>query len=317
MNVHFKACAIWLIPLAGLIRLGHAAENVPGQESSSGITHSFLATGGETYIMSGDGKITWRYPGGSRDGWVLPGGNVLLAASKSKDYPSGAIVEIDKDGKVLFEFKGSQSEVDTVQPLPAGHILLTESGPKPRLLEIDRGGKLIVEFPLQCQTQNFHMQTRMARKLENGNYLVPHLLDKAVREYTPQGKVVWEAHTPDQPKDSWPFTAIRLETGNTLINCTHGDMVIEVDKDGKIVWQLANSDLPSALLHDPCGAQRLPNGNTIIASYGAAGEADVKVLEVTPKKEVVWTYRSGRKGGVHEIHILDTNGKPLDAPPLR
>src|SRR3954451_22929547 len=99
-----------------------AADQPPVQQSSTGITHSFLATGGETYIMSGEGKITWRFAGGSRDGWVLPSGDVLLAASKSKDYPSGAIVVIDKDGKVLFEFKGTQSEVDAVQPLKDGHI---------------------------------------------------------------------------------------------------------------------------------------------------------------------------------------------------
>ena len=47
----------------------------------------------------------------------------------------------------------------------------------------------------------------MARKLPNGHYLVPQLLDKVVREYTPDGKVVWEAKTPDMP-----FTAIRLPT---------------------------------------------------------------------------------------------------------
>ena len=294
-----------------------SAQKPPAQQSPTGITHSFLATGGETCIMSGEGKITWRFPGPSRDGWVLPNGHVLLAAAKSKDYPRGAILELDKDAKVLFEFKGTQSEVDSVQPLDAGHILLTESGPAPHLWEIDREGKIIVKFHLQTQTRNAHMQTRMARKLPNGNYLVPHLLDKVVREYTPSGKVVWDVATPKEPKDAWPFTAIRLGNGNTLINCTHGDMVIEVDKDGKIIWQLTNTDLPTPLLHDPCGAQRLPNGNTVIASYGAAGEDDVKLLEVTPKKEVVWTYRSGRKGGVHEVHILDTNGKPFDWPPMR
>jgi len=311
----------WMVLCAGLavgfVGTVRAAEGTAVQQSPSGITHSFLATGGETYIMSGDGKITWRFAGGSRDGWVLPSGDVLLAASKSKDYPSGAIIVIDKDGKVLFEFKGTQSEVDAVEPLKDGHVLLTESGPKPRLMEIDRQGKVVVEFPLQCQTENFHMQTRMARKLANGNYLVPHLIDKVVLEYTPLGKVVWGAATPKEPKEAWPFTAIRLENGNTLIDCTHGDMVIEVDKDGKIVWRLTNADLPTPLLHDPCGAQRLPNGNTVIASYGAAGENDVKVLEVTPKKEVVWTYRSGRKGGVHEIQILDTNGKPIEHRPMR
>jgi hypothetical protein len=213
-------CAGLAVGLVGMVR---AAEGTAVQQSPSGITHSFLATGGETYIMSGDGKVTWRFAGGSRDGWVLPSGDVLLAASKSKDYPSGAIIVIDKDGKVLFEFKGTQSEVDAVGPLKDGHVLLTESGPNPRLMEIDHQGKVIVEFPLRCQTENFHMQTRMARKLANGNYLVPHLFDKVVREYTPEGKVVWEVATPKEPKEAWPFTAIRLENGNTLIDCTHGD----------------------------------------------------------------------------------------------
>jgi len=309
---------IWQTTLLLLVSaLPAAAQKPPTQQSPTGITHSFLATGGETYIMSGDGQITWRFAGGARDGWVLPNGDILLAASKSREYPGGAVIILNKDNKTLFEFKGTQSEVNSVQPLADGHILLTEAGPKPRLMEIDPSGKILVEFLLQCQTDNHHMQTRMARKLSNGNYLVPHLLDKVVREYTPEGKIVWEVKTPENPKDAWPFTAIRLDNGNTLINCTHGDMVIEVDKDGKIIWQLTNADLPTPLLHDPCGAQRLPNGNTVIASYGAAGEDDVKLLEVTPKKEVVWTYQSNRKGGVHEVHILVTNGKPLQGPPMR
>src|ERR1051325_4842635 len=185
-----------------------SAQKPPVQQSPTGITHSFLATGGETYIMSGDGKITWRFPGPSRDGWVLANGHVLLAAAKSTDYPSGAILELDKEGKILFEFKGSQSEVDAVEPLKDGHILLTESGPAPHLWEIDREQKILVKFHLECQTRNFHMQTRMARKLPNGNYLVPHLLDKVVREYRPDGSVASATKTPDDPKESWPFTAI-------------------------------------------------------------------------------------------------------------
>src|SRR5882672_512901 len=152
--------AVWLITLFIFISSAPAADNPVGQQSPIGITHSFLATGGETYIMSGDGKITWSFPGSTRDGWVLPSGDILLAASKSKDYPGGAIIVLDKANKVLFEFKGTQSEVNSVQPLADGHILLTEAGPKPRLLEIDHDGKILIEFPLQCQTDNHHMQTR-------------------------------------------------------------------------------------------------------------------------------------------------------------
>ena len=121
----------------------------------------------------------------------------------------------------------------------------------------------MVEVPLKAQTKDHHLQTRMARKLANGNYLVPQLLDKVVREYTPKGEIVWEVKTPDMP-----FTAIRLANGNTLIGCTLGNLVIEVDPNGKTVWQVTNDDLPGRPINDACGVQRLPNGNTVITSYG-------------------------------------------------
>jgi len=285
------------------------------QESPDKITHSFLVAGEHTYLVSSDDAITRRYPKSTRDGWVLPDGHWLLAVSRSKEYPSGAIVEIDADGKTLFEFKGTQSEVDTVQPLSNGHLLLTESGKAPRLLEIDRGGKIVVEIALKCQTGNAHMETRMARKLANGNYLVPHLLDHVVREYKADGTTAWEAHTPEEPKECWPFTAIRLENGNTLVNLTHGNRTVEFDAAGKIVWQVTNEDLGAPLFRDPCGAQRLPNGNTVIASYDQSGKG-VKLFEVTREKKVVWTWTSD-KPGVHQVQVVETNGKPVDGAPQR
>ena len=275
------------------------------------VTHSFLATGQETYILDDDGKVVWRYPQGTRDGWVLANGDVLLAVTKNKDYPGGAAVQVTREGKVVFEFKGSQSEVNTVQPLDDDRILLTEAGDKPRLLEVDRKGKIVVEVPLQAQAKDHHLQTRMARKLANGNYLVPQLTDRVVREYTPEGKVVWEVKTPNMP-----FTAIRLDNGNTLINCTLGNLSIEVDKDGKTVWQLSNDDLPEKWINDACGAQRLPNGDTVITAHHAK-ETEVKLIEVTPDKNVVWKYVDDKKFGIHEFQILDTNGKALEGRPLR
>jgi len=288
---------------------------VTQQESAEKITHSFLVTGGETYIVSGDDTVPWRYPKSTRDGWALPDGHLLLAVSKGKDYPGGAVIDLDREGKIHFEYKGTQSEVNTVQPLPNGNLVLTEAGKNPRLLEIDRAGKTIVEIPIRCQLDNPHMQSRMSRKLANGNYLVPHLLDRVVREYRPDGTVAWEARTPDEPQECWPFTAIRLENGNTLVNLTHGNRTAEFDPVGKVVWQVTNEDLGSPLFRDPCGAQRLPNGNTVIASYGMGGKG-VKLFEVTRDKKVVWTWSSDRPG-VHHVQILETNGKPLEGVPLR
>ena len=267
--------------------------------------HLFLATGGETFINNGSGKPGWSYPHATRDGWVLENGNVLLALSKSKTYPHGAVAEVDRQGKTVFQFLGTQSEVNTVHPLENGVVLLTEAGDKPRLLEVNRDGKVLVELALQAQTKDHHLQTRMSRKLANGNYLVPQLLDRVVREYDPKGKIVWEAKTPHMP-----FTAIRLPNGNTLIGCTLGNLVIEVDADAKEVWRVTNTDLPGKPINDACGVQRLPNGNTVITSHHATAH-QVKLTEVTRDKKVVATYHDDRKGGIHHFQILDADGKPL------
>jgi len=274
------------------------------------ITHSYVAFGAATEIISDKGELLWKYPASTRDGWMLPNGNLLLALSKNKDYPGGAVIEVTREMKVLFEYKGTQSEVNTAQLLPNGNIMLTEAGDKPRILEVDREGKIVVEVALQCQNTNHHMESRMARKLPNGNYLVPQLFDKVVREYTPEGKIVWEYKTPEQPKDSWPFTAIRIPNGNTIVNLTHGNSVVEVSPEGKVVWECSNADLPD-VFKDPCGAQWLPNGNLIITSYAAKGDA-IKLFEINREKKIVWSRQDGKPHGIHEFQILDTNGKPLE-----
>jgi hypothetical protein len=157
----------------------------------------------------------------------------------------------------------------------------------------------------------------MARKLPNGNYLAPHLLAFAVKEYQPDGKVVnvFNTDLPDlggREAENWPFTAIRLQNGNTLVTLTHGNKVVEFDANGKVVWKVSNADVGESPFVDPCGAQRLSNGNTVIASYGA--QKGIKLFELTPHKTMVWRYEGHR---VHHFQILTTNGKPLKGIPFK
>jgi hypothetical protein len=152
----------------------------------------------------------------------------------------------------------------------------------------------------------------MLRILPGGNYLAPHLLDFAVKEYAPEtGEVIRTFPTDDRGREKrdWPFTAIRLPDGNTLVACTNGNRVIEFDTLGKIVWSVTNDDLGEDLLDDACGAQRLPNGNTVVSSYHANGKR-VKLFEVTREKQVVWRY-SGMENGFHHFQILTTNGEAV------
>ena len=297
---------------------------VCAQTDAQEIMHSFLACGQKTYIMGADGKASWTYPAATRDGYVLEDGTVILTLSKSRRFPGGSVVRITPDGKESLIWKGTQSEVNSAQPTDDGRFVITEAGKSPRLLEVSASGEVLLEFPLACQKQNHHMQTRMARKLSDGTYLAPHLLNFAVFHYARDGKVLSKLHTtasndPEHKVHTWPFTAIRHGDGHTLVCCTHGNRVVDFNADGEIVWTLTNDDLPGNWLHDPCGGQVLPNGNIVITSY-AAGRADPhapKLFEVTPDKKVVWKYSDGQKTGIHHFQLITTNGHKLTGPTLK
>ena len=284
-----------------------------GQEGAE-IKHSFFIAGPQfTGIIGESGEEIWdSEKPGARDGFVLENGNVLICwADKVKEF--------DSNQNVVFQYTRAEEsmELGTAVRLQDGNTMITESGTKPRIVEVNSEGKVIKSVPVKPETDNVHMQTRMARKLENGNYLVPHLLAFAVKEYNSEGAVVNSFSTDfedfgGRKAKTWPFTAIRLQNGNTLVTLTNGNRVIEFDSDGKIVWMVANSDFNGDPLADPCGAQRLPNGNTVIASYGA--KDGIKLLEVDRNKNIVWNY-SGHN--VHHFQILTTNGTSLKGTPLK
>ncbi|QEG01296.1 hypothetical protein Mal15_53720 [Stieleria maiorica] len=306
--------------LVATIFLAGVCNHVEAEET----THRFLACGQKTYIMEADGKPSWTYPAATRDGYVLDDGTIILTLSKSKRHRGGAVVRIAPDGKETVIWKGTQSEVNSAQPTADGTFVITEAGDDPRLLELSSSGEVILEFPLACQKKNHHMQTRMARKIDDGTFLAPHLFDFAVYHYSPDGTVLGKLDTTvtgdqDHEIHTWPFTAIRHGDGRTLVCCTHGNCIVDFDASGKIVWTLTNEDLPGNWLQDPCGAQVLPSGNIVITSY-AAGRADPqapKMFEITPDKKIVWQYADGQKIGIHHFQILTTNGEELSGPILK
>ena len=297
----------------GLSVLGSAgAEGQP--VGNSAIRHSYLVMGGKTAIIDEDGQAVWDYRSGTRDGFVLPNGNVLLAFIDR-------VEEVTREKQVVFSYQRSKenSEIGTTQRLYNGNTLITELGSKPRLLEVNSKGEIVVEVPLQPETDNAHMQTRMARQLKNGNYLVPHLLAFAVKEYTPSGKIVRVFKTDfeelgGRKAENWPFTAIRLDNGNTLVSLTHGNKVAELNMHGEIVWKVDNGHV-GGLFKDPCGSQRLASGNTVIGSHAA--NKGVSMVEVNPDHEIVWTSDHPLAAGVHHFQILTTNGKPEPGMPMK
>ena len=311
MNAHrslHRSCAAWILVLAS------ASTGLAEDKAVSSIRHSYLVMGGKTAIIGEDGAARWEYRGGTRDGFVLPNGNAVLAWSDR-------VEEVTPAKQVVFSYTRNpdNSEIGTVQRLYNGNTLVTELGKRPRLLEVDGHGAIVHETPLQPETENAHMQTRMARQLKNGNYLVPHLLAFAVKEYTPDGKVVATLRTDlaelgGRPAENWPFTAIRLDNGNTLVSLTHGNKVAEFTPSGAIAWKVTNDDV-GGIFKDPCGSQRLANGNTVVGSHAA--NQGVSMVEVNHDRKIVWTSDHPLAAGVHHFQILTTNGRQEPGAPMK
>ena len=290
----------------------HAAETDVRQVSATGIRHGILLCGNTTVLINEQNEVVWEVAKPSRNGYVLANGNILFSASN-------VATEMNRSGQTVWTYALDtiNKELGTAVRLENGHTLVVERGPKPRLLEVTRHGQIAVEIPLQPETDNDHMQTRMARKLPNGHYLVPHLLAFKVKEYDPAGNVVAEIRT-DLPElggreaENWPFTAIRMENGHTLVNLTHGNKTAIFDAAGKVVWKVDNGDLEGRFA-DPCGGQLLPNGHVVITSYAQRDPSKVRVFEVNPQKEVVWELFHP-KAYAHGIHVVSTQGRPLEHP---
>lgn len=280
-----------------------------------GVRHSFLSVGGKTVIIGEDDVVQWEYLPGARDGFVLPDGNVLLAYSDR-------VEEVTRGKQVVFSYKlrPGNSEIATTQRLYNGNTLVTELGPHARLFEVNPRGEVVLEFPLQPETDNTHMMSPSARQLRNGNYLVSHLLAFAVKEYAPDGRVVSVLRTDlpgfgGRPAHNWPFTVIRLDNGNTLVSLTHGRRVVEFTPRGDIAWQVTNEDV-GGRFNDVCGAQRLASGNTVAGNHHGVSSG-VWLVEVNPARKIVWMSSHPLAAEPHHFQILTTNGRPEPGMPLR
>ena len=292
--------------LSPLFLLPSLAEEASGKPLKNN-GHHFACTDysqGKVFIVAPDGGIEWEYPAPHcNDLWVLPNGNLLFNTGHG-------VKEVTRDKEVVFNYQ-SKSEIYACQRLDNGNTFLAECNAG-RLLEVDPAGKIVKEIRLLPDGKNGgHAYIRNARKLPNGNYLVTHYGGQKVTEYSPDGKVVR-----DIPAPGGPHSAFRLPNGNTLIACgdkiKNGARVIEVAPDGKVVWSVTSEDLPGISLKFMTGLQRLPNGNTVMSNWlghGNFGKAP-HLIEVTPAKEVVWTFADHKSmKTISSVFLLDVPGK--------
>jgi len=172
---------------------------------------------------------------------------------------------------------------------------------------------------LKAEIDNAHMQTRMACKFANGNERAPHLLDSWIEECSVSGEVLKVFKTGlgelgRRTARNLPFKAIRRANGSTLVRLRNGNKAIEMNGRWEVLWRVSNGDYVDAPFADSCGAQGLPDGNAVVASY-AAGAANAKLFEAACDKKIVWRYMG--RHGVHDLQVLTTNGKALKGPLLK
>jgi len=258
---------------------------------------------GHVAIMSADGKVEWETPCNymAHELTLLQNGNTLINTAPA------TLVEMTPQKQVVWSWEGKpvapytgKVEIHGAQRLENGLTMIAESGNR-RIIEVDREGKIVHQIALTVDHPSSHSDTRMARKLDNGHYLVCHETDGVVREYDDAGKVVWSyaldlAGRPRSPghgpegHGNQVFGAIRLPNGNTLMAAGNGNRIIEVNPAGTIVWSIEHDELPGITLAWTTTLELLPNGNLIFGNCHA-GPDNPQLIEVTRDKKVVWTFK--------------------------
>ncbi len=279
-------------------------------------------------VVKADGSTEWDMNwGGIHDIHVLKSGHILVQQGASR------VAEINPETKkVVWSYDsatqngnaGKKVEVHAFQPLGDGRLMIAESGPA-RIIEVDRDGNLLKAVKLKVNHPHPHTDTRLARKLKSGNYLVCHEGDGCVREYDGKSsEVVWEFEVPlfgKEPKGGHGpeafgnkcFAAVRLPNGHTLITTGNGHSVIEVTADKQIVWKIEQNDLPGITLAWVTTLEVLPNGNYLFGNCHA-GPNQPLLIELNPKtKEVVWKFERHVTFGndVSNSQVLGVEGNVL------
>lgn len=240
----------------------------------------FLAGNNYLATIGPDGKQLHRWAGGNNnDAWMLPNGNILIA--------DGRAWEADQAGKCVWEYRSEETTGGgcySAQRLPDGSTLIGENSTG-SIFELTPAGekKNIIQVPLN--TGNRHQTLRMVRRLTDGSTLVCRSGANIVERYAPgcTDKPVWSQKVP-----GLAFAAVADAEGNIYISSLN--QVQKWSPANQLLWELKANEtgLP---IKNMTGLHLLPNGNLIVGCYGYG--KGIGAFEVTPKKEILWTYRSG------------------------
>jgi Arylsulfotransferase (ASST) len=240
-------------------------------------------------------------------------------------FKSGAVLEADWNGKILWEVRHPDHHHDARKLANGNVILLClgplpdalRSRIKGGLPGTEADGTIYADYLVEMTTDGDvlwewrsweHPETEIitaqdrreewthgntVAELPGGNLVVGFRnISTVVIIERSSGKIVWKLGSPPLAQQHDPRP---LPSGNLTIfdNGTHRrdhpapySRVIEVDpRTGAIVWEYRDQSLFDFFSPYISGAQRLPNGNTLICEG-----CDGRIFEVTPDGLVVWEY---------------------------
>jgi hypothetical protein len=179
-------------------------------------------------------------------------GNTLIATGSAS-----RVFELDPSGREVWSYPIDSWSAEKLQN---GNVLIA-SYSKNKVLEVDAQGEVVWSLD--------GVSAMTAKPLHGGNFLVADFSNSRVVEFDAARNEVWEHKT-----DGECFDADRLPNGNTIFGCPN--IIQEVSPDHKEVrkWVI------SGRLN---GFQALPNGNVIVANYGANA-----VYELDAEGERLW-----------------------------
>ncbi len=134
---------------------------------------------------------------------------------------------------------------------------------------------------------DFIVDISVPEKIWSGTTILPDNHDAAhprIMEVNQLGEIVWEYPLPDELKSytnpGWDVEV--LQNGNILTLLPRNG-VYEINRDKQVVWKY----LDSKVSHD---ADRLANGNTLIAFGAGDTKGDAQVKEIDPAGNRVWSW---------------------------
>lgn len=268
-----------------------------GRSSEKNHLSRFPFKGGAALVADWNGKVLWevRHPDHHHDGILLRNGNVLLDCM--------GLVPDEIARRVKGGMEEAEMRSDQYLSRPKSDVGRMYSS---YFAEVTPAGNTVWEWrtwehfdpvadgiaEVQAPRTMWH-QGNGLKELPDGDILASFRpTSTVIRISRKTGKITWKLGPPTVSGQHAPTP---LANGNVLIfdNGVHRlddsmpySRVIEVDPaTNEIVWKYQDSPAWNFFSPRMGNAQRLPNGNTLIAesSFG-------RIFEVTKEGEIVWEY---------------------------